>query len=198
MIEHWPWYLSGVALASIPFIHWLAFNRSLAVSGRVSSLVNRARHGKDEPVEMSADELLEAVRAATIAQFGASAIETAPAPGGEAPALATRASASSHFLFLGGMIAGGLISALLAGSFKPAFTLRAETFGQIFGNSPITMGAVLLGGGLLVGFGTRMAAGCTTGHGLCGVSRLQKGSLVATAAFFGAAVAASLLMRVVS
>ena len=54
----------------------------------------------------------------------------------------------------------------------------------------------LLVGGLLVGFGTRMASGCTSGHGLCGVSRLQKGSLVATVCFFGAGVAVSFALGV--
>ena len=34
MIEHWPWYLGGLALASVPILHWLVLDRSLAVSGR--------------------------------------------------------------------------------------------------------------------------------------------------------------------
>lgn len=38
-------------------------------------------------------------------------------------------------------------------------------------------------GGLLVGFGTRLGSGCTSGHGVCGMSRLSARSLVATAAF---------------
>jgi hypothetical protein len=53
---------------------------------------------------------------------------------------------------------------------------------------------MLLAGGALVGFGTRMAGGCTSGHGMCGVSRFQKGSLLATAAFFGTGVVTSLLL----
>ena len=48
--------------------------------------------------------------------------------------------------------------------------------------------------GLLVGFGTKLGNGCTSGHGLCGVSRLQKGSLLATAAFFGMGVVTALLL----
>ena len=42
--------------------------------------------------------------------------------------------------------------------------------------------------GLLVGFGTRMGNGCTSGHGLCGISRLSKRSIVATMTFFGVGV----------
>jgi uncharacterized membrane protein YedE/YeeE len=42
-----------------------------------------------------------------------------------------------------------------------------------------------------------MAGGCTSGHGLCGVSRFQPGSLLTTAAFFGAAVALSFALEAV-
>ncbi|MCI3205165.1 MULTISPECIES: YeeE/YedE family protein [Pandoraea] len=43
--------------------------------------------------------------------------------------------------------------------------------------------AMLLGAGLLVGFGTRLGSGCTSGHGVCGLSRLSWRSLVATLCF---------------
>ena len=42
---------------------------------------------------------------------------------------------------------------------------------------------ILIIGGLLVGFGTRLGSGCTSGHGVCGMSRLSARSLVATATF---------------
>lgn len=45
---------------------------------------------------------------------------------------------------------------------------------------------VLLAAGLLVGFGTRLGSGCTSGHGVCGMARLSPRSLVATAAFMTA------------
>jgi uncharacterized membrane protein YedE/YeeE len=47
---------------------------------------------------------------------------------------------------------------------------------------------VLLVGGLLVGFGTRLGSGCTSGHGLCGMARLSRRSVVSTATFFGVAM----------
>jgi uncharacterized membrane protein YedE/YeeE len=56
---------------------------------------------------------------------------------------------------------------------------------------PHALGAkllLLLGAGTLIGFGARWAGGCTSGHGICGVGRLQKGSLLATATFVGTAV----------
>lgn len=47
--------------------------------------------------------------------------------------------------------------------------------------------AILIGG-LLVGFGTRLGSGCTSGHGLCGMARFSKRSITATAVFFGVAM----------
>ncbi|MES2958779.1 MAG: YeeE/YedE family protein [Pseudomonadota bacterium] len=49
--------------------------------------------------------------------------------------------------------------------------------------------------GLLVGVGTRYGAGCTSGHGVCGLSRLSPRSLVATSAFMGAGFATVFIMR---
>ena len=71
--------------------------------------------------------------------------------------------------FLAGLLAGGLmLGKLLPGAFD---------FGLI---RPLPLLAIA---GLLVGFGTRLGSGCTSGHGVCGVSRLSPRSLVATATF---------------
>ena len=49
--------------------------------------------------------------------------------------------------------------------------------------------AALVIGGLLVGFGTRLGSGCTSGHGVCGMSRLSPRSLIATATFMATGIA---------
>ena len=54
---------------------------------------------------------------------------------------------------------------------------------------------VIVASGLLVGFGTRLGSGCTSGHGICGFSRLSKRSVVATLIFMGTAVVTVALMR---
>jgi uncharacterized membrane protein YedE/YeeE len=54
---------------------------------------------------------------------------------------------------------------------------------------------VLIVGGLLVGFGTRLGSGCTSGHGVCGLARLSPRSLAATATFMLAAAATVFVMR---
>jgi uncharacterized protein len=82
--------------------------------------------------------------------------------------------------FLAGLLAGGL---LLRELWPSAFD-----FGII---RPFPLLAIA---GLLVGFGARLGSGCTSGHGVCGVSRLSPRSLVATATFiFTAALVVYLL-----
>ena len=53
----------------------------------------------------------------------------------------------------------------------------------------------LLGSGLLVGFGTRIGGGCTSGHGVCGLARLSPRSLVAVLMFMGVGVATVYVLR---
>jgi uncharacterized protein len=54
---------------------------------------------------------------------------------------------------------------------------------------------IIIVGGLLVGFGTRMGGGCTSGHGVCGVARLSARSLAATAVFMAVAIATVAVVR---
>jgi uncharacterized membrane protein YedE/YeeE len=63
------------------------------------------------------------------------------------------------------------------------------------GNLTLWSGALA---GLLVGYGSRLGGGCTSGHGVCGLGRLSKRSLVAVALFMGAAMATTFLMGVLS
>jgi uncharacterized membrane protein YedE/YeeE len=72
-------------------------------------------------------------------------------------------------LFLAGLMTGGLFFSL----FAP----------QVFAISMARSTGALLLAGLLVGFGTRLGNGCTSGHGVCGVSRLSPRSIVATITF---------------
>ena len=87
---------------------------------------------------------------------------------------------TSAWGFLIGLPLGALAVALMLG------LPRAE-----FASWP-----VLAAAGLLVGFGTRLGSGCTSGHGVCGVSRLSARSIVATATFMLAGTATVGLSRV--
>lgn len=53
----------------------------------------------------------------------------------------------------------------------------------------------VIAGGLLVGFGTRLGSGCTSGHGVCGLSRLSRRSMVATTIFMATAAVTVFVVR---
>ncbi|HEU5076656.1 MAG TPA: hypothetical protein VFU02_20845 [Polyangiaceae bacterium] len=212
MMQHWPWWLGGLALASVALAHWFVLGRQMAVSGRFTAIVNRWRFGPPDADarrlhNASQAELLAAIREATLAEFGsaeaASSREpTATGATSTATADTVRSQArgprtlGDHAVFLGSLVLGGLVSAASVGSLELTLAPTGEIFAKLFGETPGSGALVLLAGGALVGAGTRMAAGCTSGHGLCGVSRLQPGSLLATVAFFGAAVATAFALRV--
>jgi uncharacterized membrane protein YedE/YeeE len=59
---------------------------------------------------------------------------------------------------------------------------------------PRELGPAIIGG-LLVGFGTRLGSGCTSGHGICGLARLSPRSLAATAIFMAAGMASVFALR---
>jgi len=198
-MDYWPWWLSGLVLAGVMVGHWIVLRRLMAVSGRFTAIVNWIRfpdERDDDAGDMTPEELRAAIAEATAEAFGADAVSEPPAPQADVPVptLTRRQPLSAHILFIVGMGGGGLLSALLAGGWEPIATLRSVQFTQTFGDAGWVTPVVLVSGGLLVGFGTRMAGGCTTGHGLCGVSRFQTGSLLATAGFFATGAVTALVL----
>ena len=117
--------------------------------------------------------------------------------------------AAAILLLLGGRIAG--ISGIVGGLLRPArgdIGWRAAFVLGLIG-SPLVYAAssqlpapridagygALVAAGLLVGVGTRYGSGCTSGHGVCGLSRLSPRSLAATAAFMGAGFVTVFVLR---
>ncbi|KEZ16849.1 putative transmembrane protein [Sphingobium yanoikuyae] len=82
--------------------------------------------------------------------------------------------------FIAGLPLGALLVILSSSSIRPLFT------GSVL---------QLVIAGLLVGFGTRLGSGCTSGHGVCGLSRLSRRSMVATLTFMVSGFATVGLMR---
>jgi uncharacterized membrane protein YedE/YeeE len=97
--------------------------------------------------------------------------------------------------FLLGIISGGVLYSLLAGSFAGhGYGWLTRTF---TGGSQWLTGVLLAAAGVLIGFGAKTAGGCTSGNGLAGCSFGSPASMLATATFFGTAIAASFLLRLV-
>lgn len=74
-------------------------------------------------------------------------------------------------------------------------TLAALSWVREITVSVTTSWPLLVVGGLLVGYGTRLGSGCTSGHGVCGLSRASPRSMVATAVFMGTALATVYVVR---
>ncbi len=91
-----------------------------------------------------------------------------------------------RLLFLGGLVVGGALSAVLGGGWAPTWELGM--FDSVVGWGPAGKVAWMFAGGLAIGFGTRLAGGCTSGHGIFGLSNLELPSLVATVSFMGSGV----------
>ncbi len=98
--------------------------------------------------------------------------------------------------FLGGLVLGGVVSAVLGGGWSPTWALGM--FDERIGWGPAGKVAWMFVGGLFIGFGTRMAGGCTSGHGIFGLSNLELPSLVSTVSFMAAGlVTTNLIYRVI-
>ncbi|MGB9037227.1 MAG: YeeE/YedE thiosulfate transporter family protein [Acinetobacter calcoaceticus] len=86
---------------------------------------------------------------------------------------------SSAFWFIAGLV----ITPFIYGYFyQPEIEIKANTYALILA-------------GVIVGFGTRLGSGCTSGHGICGMSRLSKRSMIATAVFMFAGMLTVYIIR---
>lgn len=95
---------------------------------------------------------------------------------------------------LAGLLIGGFLSAMLGGGWSPTWELGM--LDRALGLSPAAKLAWMFVGGLFIGFGTRMAGGCTSGHGIFGLSNLERPSLVSTVSFMlGGIITTQLLYR---
>ena len=120
--------------------------------------------------------------------------------------------ASAMFILLNGRILG--ISGILGGLLPPKLGDSVWRIAFLLGmfSAPLVFTALapagfasapridaseltVIAAGLLVGIGTRYASGCTSGHGVCGLSRMSPRSLVATLSFMGAGFIAVYLIR---
>ncbi len=84
-------------------------------------------------------------------------------------------------LFLVGLVIGGAIAHYVFGLTIPV--------------SPKENPLIIIASGLLVGFGTRLGGGCTSGHGVCGIGRLSPRSIVATITFMAAGIITVSIIR---
>ncbi|MGV9253132.1 YeeE/YedE family protein [Streptomyces sp. NPDC003697] len=214
MSGYWPWWGGAVGLALITINYALTTDRSFGVSSAWDRVLHWRRERRLERMdEEFTDEraLAQALAVATAEHFGTGPGAPAAPPGayGMSQPLAADAEPTvsedtpvagpgpaplvTQAALLVSIFVGGLIAALTSGRFHLRFDM-GPGFRSLVTADPITMLVLLFVGGVLVGFGTRLAGGCSSGHGLNGCGRLRPVSLVATAVFFGTAVGVSFLL----
>ncbi len=97
-----------------------------------------------------------------------------------------------EWMLVFGIVIGSFISAILSGQFEVEFV--PHIWINAFGESKVLRLIFALFGGVLVGFGARLAGGCTSGHGISGSSQLAVSSWLAFVFFFAGGITTALLL----
>lgn len=105
-----------------------------------------------------------------------------------------RGDSAWRLTFVLGLVSGPVLLMLLGGLGNVAGEGVAGPAGAVIGEPAGGVGLMLVAG-LLVGVGTGLGSGCTSGHGVCGLSRLSVRSMVATATFLVAAILTVFVVR---
>jgi uncharacterized membrane protein YedE/YeeE len=92
-----------------------------------------------------------------------------------------------------GLVLGGLFFGLAAGG--PDFHGYGWMTRTFHGGDQVIIGPLLIAAGVLIGYGAKLAGGCTSGNGLSGTASISPGALAATATFFGTAIAVSFVIK---
>lgn len=204
-MEYWVWWIGALALGLFAVIYGLVTSKPLGVSGSWQRITNWRSDKELQDAEAffdNKDEATDDLLAATLAEFGddaisevnepAEAVNTTAAPAKKS----STAPAGAHLVFLASMFVGSFIAAYMHGGFEIQFEL-SEIHTRIFGTT-WEVWASLLFGGMMVGFGTQMAGGCTSGHGLSGCAQFVPASLLSTMIFMSSAIVLSLFMKLTS
>ena len=100
------------------------------------------------------------------------------------------ASLGPRSFFVLGIVGGAFVCSLAGGGFR-----AGDSYGWLAEHGSAVTAAALLGGGVLIGVGTRRAGGCTSGHGICGTALGSRASFVATLVFMATAIGAAFVLE---
>ncbi|HMY18947.1 MAG TPA: YeeE/YedE thiosulfate transporter family protein [Polyangium sp.] len=202
-VETWPGWAGG-ALISVAVVGLLLTrNRQLGVSFCYAFAIDRltdwfeARNKKNAPSSPAATFPMPG------SEPNAASENPADFPMPNAFPMPSSSSAlpdesSWPIIFLIGIFLGGIASGILTRAFSGSpFELNLDYagFDALWKVGPFAKAAILFGGGILVGFGTRMGGGCTSGHAIMGAPGLQKASIVAMCVFMGMGIATTFLLK---
>ncbi len=202
---YWPWWLGGLALASVTIGFLLLLRRKFGVSSGYTRLVSTLENPEDEQASQAMAAMdpavLEALLLAATAEATGRTVEELEAEDRArtdadalvvAPEVPQHVPTTAYAMMFGGIVIGACIAVVSHGGFVLRGDLGPD-YAALFGTSWLSYLPLVIGG-ICVGAGTRMGGGCTSGHGLTGCSRFQVPSLVNTTLFFGTGVVVSLVL----
>lgn len=96
------------------------------------------------------------------------------------------------WMVIPGIVIGAFIAATLSGTFVLSWV--PPLWEETFGDDPVVRLVVAIFGGFLLGFGSRWAGGCTSGHGISGSLQLSVNSMIAAACFFIGGIAVAMII----
>jgi len=96
--------------------------------------------------------------------------------------------------FLLGLLVAGAASSALAHHGTLTVTWDLGRFDTTFGWGPMAKAAFMFLGGIFIGFGTRLAGGCTSGHGIFGISNFERASVTSTLSFMASGMVTTALI----
>ena len=191
----WPWYVAGPLIGLFVPALLIMGNRRLGVSSSLRHII--AALGQSPKIAHRSNDPMMGLRPERLWRSFCAACLPAKAPFFQYD----WKKEAWNLFFVAGILAGGWVAVYLLGDPSPVHVAPAlvremsqygvQDAGQLLPMSLFRWGALLtlkgwlliVGGGFLVGFGTRYAGGCTSGHSIMGLSTLQWPSLVATVCF---------------
>lgn len=174
-VQTWPWWVSGPLIGLFVLAFFYFMGRPLGASSTYQSALEALR-GQNDPDSLDFKGL------------GDKLLLPAERQGGPA---------RWRVWFLAGLVLAGALDWALGGSGGGQLELPglAETFAGL----SLSAKAALLGvGGVLIGFGTRMSGGCTSGHAIFGISNRSLPSVKATLMFFATGMATTFIIQAVT
>lgn len=179
-VQPWPWWAGGAAIGFFCIAYSFVLNRLIGMSSAIEYSINEWRRPWIEKRGMSVDLSAAALAFAKdkgldLTELGLPSVTVSTKPASEPIEYHPRM-----------MVVGVIIGAFLGGflEHREWFFSLGPSFDAFLPLAMPLQALILLVGGLMVGFGARMAGGCPSGHGLGGLSMLSPSSFVAVAGYF--------------
>ena len=199
-VHEWPWWFGGPLMGLFVLLYAYVYNRTVGMSSTLENVYRDPLGPRNLETQSAQSAALEAVREMglspeELAEMGISQEEIDQLSSADVAGETAKSKdvELQPLIFFVAVLVGALLASQISGA-EYKFWL-GEDFASVFDLSTESTIFMLFMGGILGGFGARMAGGCPSGHGLAGLSLFSPGSLVALTAYFVTGVSISFLVE---